>query len=356
MSSLLSRTLEGVKEQAQGGRTDTNGNSRPRRSDTAPGTRHSPYAVTQPMQRPRDDEAWSHDMYERKSAPTAHTNVDSFAGGRRAQGYGVPSARLKITNVHYDISEDELKVGVVPPSPVEPIEAIKSSPHVLSPGQMGACAVLTRPYQRVAPQSQALFGQIGPISIGPKIIFDASGRSTGRAFVTYSDERNAEEAMHAFQGAPCKGEKIRLEYDYFLDNTYTRGQAAPGTLLARIDDDKGRRSKGDMERYAPPAARSDPPSGRYARGSGVHSSSHRDDRASNGSSRGVRAVGVTRGGRGGGSGSGGSRPPRKEPKTADDLDRELDSYLKQADSEPSGQATSATAAPVASEVPEVEMS
>ncbi|KDE03591.1 hypothetical protein MVLG_05926 [Microbotryum lychnidis-dioicae p1A1 Lamole] len=305
MSSLLSRTLEGVKEQAQGGRNNTNGNSRPRRSDTAPGTRHSPYA------RPRDDEAWSHDMYERKSAPTAHTNVDSFAGERRVHGYGVPSAKLKITNVHYDISEDELK---------------------------------------------ALFAQIGPISIGPKIIFDASGRSTGRAFVTYSDERNAEEAMHAFQGALCKGEKIRLEYDYFLDNTYTRGQAAPGTLLARIDDDKGRRSKGDMERYAPPAARSDQPSGRYARGSGAHSSSYRDDRASNGSSRGVRVVGATRGGRGGGSGSGGSRSPRKEPKTADDLDRELDSYLKQANSEPSGQAKPETAAPVTSEVPEVEMS
>ncbi|SGZ06023.1 BQ5605_C031g10910 [Microbotryum silenes-dioicae] len=329
MSSLLSRTLEGVKEQAQGGRNNTNGNSRPRRSDTAPGTRHSPYA------RPRDDEAWSHDMYERKSAPTAHTNVDSFAGERRVHGYGVPSAKLKIANVHYDISEDELK---------------------------------------------ALFAQIGPISIGPKIIFDASGRSTGRAFVTYSDERNAEEAMHAFQGALCKGlsitlpaldrskmlklerscvfpgEKIRLEYDYFLDNTYTRGQAAPGTLLARIDDDERRRSKGDMERYAPPAARSDQPSGRYARGSGAHSSSYRDDRASNGSSRGVRVVGATRGGRGGGSGSGGSRSPRKEPKTADDLDRELDSYLKQANSEPSGQAKPETAAPVTSEVPEVEMS
>ncbi|SCV72799.1 BQ2448_4336 [Microbotryum intermedium] len=290
MSSLLSRTLEDVKEQAHGQpRNGSNSNNRPRRSDTASAARHSPYA------RPRDDEAWSHDMYERKLAPTAHTHVDPFAGQRRGHGHGVPSAKLKITNVNYEISERELK---------------------------------------------ALFGQIGPISAGPMIVFDASGRSTGVAFVTYSDEKSAEEALHAFQGAPCKGDKIHLEYDYFLDNKFTRGKAAPGTLLARLDDDKWKRSKDDMVRYAPPSARLDHPSNRYARGPGAHSSSHREDRGSNGSSsssRGARGVGASRGGRGGAAGSGGVRAPRREPKTVDDLDRELDSYLKQADSEPQSQ-------------------
>jgi THO complex subunit 4 len=74
-------------------------------------------------------------------------------------GDGSPPARLKVENLHYELSEDEVT---------------------------------------------ELFERIGPV-VSARIEYDRSGRSEGVAYVTYTSMSHAREAIQKFSGANAKG-------------------------------------------------------------------------------------------------------------------------------------------------------
>ncbi|BGP14256.1 hypothetical protein JCM10213_005853 [Rhodosporidiobolus nylandii] len=265
MASLLDRALGGVKSNA----TANEGSNR--RQSGGGGGRSSPYA------RPSEGSSWKHDKFaEADSAPSRPASGGAGRGGSLAARLGGggsgaagadgsrKSAKLLIKNLHYEVSERELEL---------------------------------------------LFIQIGPIAAGPKIKFDRSGRSEGIAWVTYGSEEHAAQAKEAFNGAPAKGQPIEVEFDYRIDRAAERGAPAPGSLLSRLNADSTPSTRGPKF-ASPPSA----PGGRAPRGG-------RSERTVSG------GAGPQRGGRGG---ARGGREPRqkREPKTNEDLDKELEAFMK----------------------------
>ncbi|ORY55558.1 hypothetical protein BCR35DRAFT_221547 [Leucosporidium creatinivorum] len=254
MSSLLSRTLGQVHAQDEG-------NSTNRRTSGGGNARASPYS--------RPEGSWKHDMYSNK--PNASAASDrSYTTPKQDQG---KSAKLQITNVHYEVSERELEL---------------------------------------------LFAQIGPIASGPKIKslsfrltnnqFDRSGRSLGVAWVTFTSEDHAAQAKEAFDGALAKGQEIKVEFDYHLNRGSERGQLAPGSLIARLEEPASNRR-------------------RSAGAGGPPRDAPRGPRVSTERGVGAPVRGAARGG--GRGGARGGREPRakREPKTQDDLDAELEAFM-----------------------------
>ncbi|KAM0788632.1 hypothetical protein ACM66B_006104 [Microbotryomycetes sp. NB124-2] len=258
MSSILSRSLGDVKNQA-----DT---SLARRISDGAGasgsnSRNSPYS------RPSEG-SWKHDKFH-SDGSTSATRPPARAGSN------AKSPKLKISNLHYEVSERELEL---------------------------------------------LFKQIGTIAAGPKIKFDRSGRSEGVAWVTFTNTEDASQAREAFDGAMAKGQPITVQYDFYLDRASERGQAAPGSLLARLDQPERTRRTEDRA--------SEGRSGRGGRPTrGVERGVGNSDRGSRG-----------RGGRGGGRGG---RPARSAPKTNDNLDKELEAFM----SAPAGSTAEKATAP-----------
>ncbi|KAE8321796.1 hypothetical protein BDV39DRAFT_8701 [Aspergillus sergii] len=117
-------------------------------------------------ERPDLDLDWVHDKYEddRDSRPSR--------APRRPRGdrYSPPpdhaptGAKLRIENLHYDITESDL---------------------------------------------EDLFTRIGPIS-NLSLVYDRAGRSEGVAFVTYARPSDARMAISEFDGANAKGQPIRV--------------------------------------------------------------------------------------------------------------------------------------------------
>ncbi|KAK4046527.1 hypothetical protein OIO90_006539 [Microbotryomycetes sp. JL221] len=154
-SSLLSRSLAQARDQKESAST------RRASAGSALNARNSPYS------RPEEG-SWKHDKYDSNSSKGP-------ALGRRLSSQNTSkSPKLKISNLHYEVSERELE-------------------------------------------------------------FDRSGRSEGVAWVTFKNEDDATQAKEAFDGAMAKGQPITVQYDYALDRVSERGTPAPGTLLARLD-------------------------------------------------------------------------------------------------------------------------
>lgn len=140
-------------------------------------------------------------------------------------------------------------------------------------------------YEVTQDELESLFGQIGPMKKAV-LKFDKSGRSLGIAEVTYEDPMDATRAKREFDGALAKGQNITVAYD-----PTSRPQATD--LLDRM---------------------------------GVKvSSSRRDDRGPRNRDGDRRGRGRGRGGSGGG---GRPEKQRRKPVTQEDLDRELEGYMK----------------------------
>ncbi|GAA5991729.1 hypothetical protein JCM11641_004845 [Rhodosporidiobolus odoratus] len=289
MASLLNRALAGASEDAttKGGRRQSGG-----------GARSSPYA------RPADK--WNHDKFadndagpasRSPNAPQGRGSLAARLGPGGSSDSGRKTNKLVIRNLHYEVSERELEL---------------------------------------------LFVQIGPITSGPKIKFDRSGRSEGVAWITYGSEEHATQAKEAFNGAPAKGQAIEVDYDFRPDRIAGPGGAsAPGTLLARLNADPTRGPK-----FATPTG---PSGGRAPRGRG--------ERTVSGNGGAPRGGAGGRGAAGGGRGGRGEARQKREPKTNDDLDKELEAFMKA----PEGSAkpteiASPAAAPQAESGGDVEMS
>ncbi|GAA5966607.1 hypothetical protein JCM3765_005673 [Sporobolomyces pararoseus] len=273
-----------------------------RRKSGGQGTRGSPYA------RPSGD-SWKHDKFDEAASKPAETTTTPHGGSLAARlsttgtplgpGKGARSSKLLIKDLHYEVSERELEL---------------------------------------------LFVQIGPIASGPKIKFDKSGRSTGLAYIGYTNEEHAKQAKEAFDGALAKGQNIRVEYDFRPERT----QAAPGSLLARLDSNPSA-SRGGRGGAAS-SIRGGRPHVGAQRGVG---SDPRPPRSVGGATGGPRSA---RGGAGAGAGGRGGKV-RREPKTNEDLDKELEAFMKKPESaeEPATTTTQASA-PQADVGGDVEMS
>jgi len=224
--------------------------------------------------------------------PFGNTSLTNTSAGRRPVRidrryspepvYETTSAKLRVENLHYDLTEDDL---------------------------------------------DDLFNRIGPV-LKLSLTYDRAGRSEGIAYVTYESAHDAKKAIREFDGANAKGQPIRLISIPSGPSAARRGPApAPrGSLFDRITP---------RTRSESPIRHSDvsgpPPSNvdRYVPGRGSRSRSPRP-RTRGDSRRDGRRPGARRerGDRNGG-GRGGERLARdgRPRKTQEELDAEMEDYF-----------------------------
>ncbi|CAO1635377.1 unnamed protein product [Sympodiomycopsis kandeliae] len=236
------------------------------RSDRGRGGRSSPYSRSGPSKSASDDN-WKHDLFE------GHSN-----GGRYTKS-DTPTPKLLIEGLHYEVSEDELR---------------------------------------------SLFSQIGPVQKS-FIKFDRSGRSTGVAIVIYQNADDAAAARQEFDGANAKGKPITISFEHMRQ---PRGDphGGPG------DRSKPRDLRSRMDLLSRLGAESPKPPSNAPKGPASTSSSSDRTPKQQGSNRQARGVGGSegngrRGGRGGRS-NGRSKTEARGPKSASDLDAELEAFMK----------------------------
>ncbi|GKT98633.1 unnamed protein product [Fusarium langsethiae] len=222
------------------------------------------------------DNEWVHDRFEENN------NRRAPAPRRRRESPEQDSkgAKIRVTNIHYDLTEDDLS---------------------------------------------ELFQRIGPVS-RLQLRYDRAGRSEGTAYVTYERKEDAQQAIKDFDGANANGQPIRMTL--LPDRNPFDTAVMPGRSLAerisspgdrrshsphrrRDDDDAARRG---IDRYVPGqgSRRSPMPRGRgQGQGQGRRPGARRDGK------EGGRDQEGGRGGRG-------NRPSKK---TQEELDAEMADYF-----------------------------
>jgi len=155
-------------------------------------------------------------------------------------------------------------------------------------------------YELTPKDLMSVFGNVGTLVREPLIRYDRSGRSSGVAIITYETPEEASRAIARFNGATANGQMMTVEYAPIPTKPKRRAVSAPTSLIDRISKppllDRLGESKKNSESTAP---------------------------------RKPRGGGPTR--------TKGARPPRpgpKKPKTAEELDKELDSFMNDDDSKP----------------------
>lgn len=303
----MDRPLDDVISDRQGRRTR---GGRPRRQDRW--MRDDSRKMNGRSESTNPDIDWIHDKYEdepqsrRPYRGGRYSRIDRYSPEREVMPAG---ARLRVDNLHYDLTEDDL---------------------------------------------EELFNRIGPVQT-LSIRFDRAGRSSGTAFVTYESLLDARQAVRSFDGANANGQPIRLTLmpsgpSASSADIGIRGRAGgaaprnpfdtavkPGrSLFERIEEpDRSRGGSGRRSRSRSPGAlrrtniSKPPPEGvdRYVP-SGNSSSRRRRSRTRS-PPRGRRSpVGGSRGRRDNRDRDGGGRPvvngrPRK---TQEELDKEMEDY------------------------------
>jgi len=124
----------------------------------------------------------------------------------RLQDSEEPGAKIRVENLHWDLSEDDLK---------------------------------------------ELFTRIGPIA-SVSIVYDRQDRSTGTAYVVYADTRDARTAIQEFDGANANGQPIKLSMvpngpAKPARNPFDTAERPARSLFDRVDDSERRRRAGESE-------------------------------------------------------------------------------------------------------------
>ncbi|CBF79945.1 hypothetical protein AN7706.2 [Aspergillus nidulans FGSC A4] len=231
---------------------------------------------------------WVHDKYEddrdtRPSRGGRRPRVDRYSPSPdRSASAGT---RLRIENLHYDITETDL---------------------------------------------EELFSRIGPIS-NVSLVYDRAGRSEGVAYVTYSRYNDAKTAIAEFDGANAKGQPIRISITSSGPrrdrNPFDTAEKPRGSLFDRVERPRDARSLS-------PESRSESAEGagrrRRRRGGGGGNYRRSDvskpapdhiDRYIPGQQAPARRAGGGR--RQGGDGRRGNPRPKK---TQEELDQEMEDY------------------------------
>jgi len=169
----------------------------------------------------------------------------------------------------------------------------------------------------------SIFGQIGTLIREPLLRYDRSGRSSGSAIIAFETAAEAIRAKKQFDGILAKGQPMSIAFDTMPPRAPRRATSAPtsASLLNRIQKPPlaERLSQDDSTIKAIKA-----PSGpRAFTGGPVR------NRPSRGGSGGANTNANI------------ARAPKgpKKPKTAEELDQELDAFMGDADVVPAGDAT-----------------
>ncbi|KAF8962539.1 hypothetical protein BDZ97DRAFT_1824155 [Flammula alnicola] len=155
----------------------------------------------------------------------------------------------------------------------------------------------------------AVFGQIGTLIREPLLRYDRSGRSSGSAIISFETAVEATRAKKQFDGYLAKGQPMSIAYDTMpprAPRAPGRATSAPTTtsLLNRIEKPPL------AERLSADDTSVKVPSGPRAFTGAVRNRPAR--------------------------GGNGARPPKgpKKPKTAEELDKELDAFMGDAETAP----------------------
>ncbi|KIO31379.1 hypothetical protein M407DRAFT_241785 [Tulasnella calospora MUT 4182] len=190
-----------------------------------------------------------------------------------------------------------------------------------SSAPLSKCIVSGLHYEITEQELVKIFKPYGSFARDPAIRYDRSGRSTGFAFVTYENEEDAAVAQKELDGVLAKGEEIHVKLDHYYAPRGAKDKAngpatsakggRGGSLLNRIEKDSllnrlsDKSSGKDASKAAAPKTDRAGPA--------------RSERPANGRTRSERGVGSRQSAR------------RQKPKTAEDLDKELDAYTKTAE-------------------------
>ncbi|PWZ01054.1 RNA-binding domain-containing protein [Testicularia cyperi] len=264
-------------------------------------SRNSPYSRSGRSSRGADDAgSWKHDRFDAASRGSRNgEGNDSGRGGRAPMFFPrdksednqvKPTGKVLIENLHYDVSERELK---------------------------------------------ELFEQIGPV-VKSFIRFDRSGRSTGKAVVIYDNPNHAMQAKNEYDGAKAKGQvisitqELRAERPQKLDGSH-RSLLSRFDLSSRFDGNDAEAGNSRASSFANrlgPAPRAS----RDSNGRGAdHNTRMNRQQQNKGQVRGPASTS--------------SRREKRRPVTAADLDAELEAFMQAPSSSSSNpDATSAQAA------------
>ncbi|PWN53192.1 hypothetical protein IE53DRAFT_384336 [Violaceomyces palustris] len=268
MSKLLDRSLDQISR-------DRQKDLQPSSISSGQSSRNSPYS----RPRPDTEGTWKHDLYQGDSKGPSSRRV---AGG----GALKPTPKLTVENLHYEVTEPELK---------------------------------------------SLFEQIGPLNKA-YIKYDRSGRSTGTAVVIYQDVQHATEAKDEYDGAKAKGQVITITQEMRPDRPIQRSNNNPSskstttsTLGRQAEAEKNLLSRFDLlSRLGGP--KSEPPSHapRGPKTTTTAAAARTTRRQEGGAQRGVGGNSI----RGGGGGGRNNQREKRKPATAADLDAELEAFMK----------------------------
>ncbi|KAG9246681.1 hypothetical protein BJ878DRAFT_496146 [Calycina marina] len=223
------------------------------------------------------DSEWVHDKFENGAARRPARDNRRY----NEPAYDSASPRLRVENLHYDLTEEDL---------------------------------------------DDLFNQIGPV-LKTALTYDRAGRSEGVAYVTYETARDAQRAIKEYDGANAKGQPIHL-ISIPAGPSNRRNPFHNVVPVSRPLADRISRARSlsphpaGVDRYVPDhhsRSRSPmPPRRREGRQPG-----NRQERGGRGDRRGRGGRGEGRGGRGGREGVGKDGRPRK---TQEELDAEMEDY------------------------------
>ncbi|CAE6396123.1 unnamed protein product [Rhizoctonia solani] len=163
-------------------------------------------------------------------------------------------------------------------------------------------------YEVTEKDLSSIFGTIGTLLREPTIRYDRSGRSTGVANVTFAHARDAKLAQKQLDGVMAKGEAMVVKLDSPPPGSRPQptGRNSTNSLLSRME------KKPLVDRLA----------------EGDASKKTTNDKPGPGA-----GPGPTRSARGRGKPTGGKGPrTRPAPKTAEDLDKELEAFMGDGDS------------------------
>ncbi|KAJ9612407.1 hypothetical protein H2200_004004 [Cladophialophora chaetospira] len=150
------------------------------------------------------DRSLDESIAERQAAATTEPENATLVEKMSDPRSGI--AKLRVENLHYDLTEDDIWVGLL---------KLRKGCGIYVPQDL---------FQRIAPVQDA------------KLRYDRAGRSEGLAFVTYEHVADARAAIREFDGANAKGQPIRLTLVPLprRDNPFDRVEN-PKSLFDRIE-------------------------------------------------------------------------------------------------------------------------
>ncbi|GAC97280.1 hypothetical protein PHSY_004865 [Pseudozyma hubeiensis SY62] len=178
-------------------------------------SRNSPYNRSHRSSAADSDGAWKHDRYQqdagsRRGPRNGSSRAPMFFPQDKSEVNEVnPTGKLTIENLHYEVTERDLK---------------------------------------------DLFGSIGPVTKA-YIRYDRSDRSTGKAVVIYENPNHALQAKNEFDGAKAKGQVISITQEMRAERSKgvqdpQRSLLSRFGLSSRMNDDGEAEAAGAGSRFA----------------------------------------------------------------------------------------------------------